>query len=155
MVRDNTSELYSKQQSLLKELRSIVGNKKLEFSNAYIKARKGEYYCLGSGCSDMPYYGVTRQSVMCPCRIIIGHNEDNSEIGAFVRRYSLYKYYEGTNVKKIALEDLFVKDLEKVLNDIKVFLWWESKVHFPQIKKEYEETLALKEKYDKLVEKEK
>jgi len=49
------------------------------------------------------------------------------------------------------LEDLFVKDLEKVLNDIKVFIWWESDVHFPQIKKEYEETLALKEKYEKSV----
>ena len=86
MVRDKQSELYAKQQALLAELRSIVGNKKLEFSNAYMKTRKGEYHCLGSGCSDMHYYGVTRQSVMCPCRIIIGHNEDNSEVGACVKR---------------------------------------------------------------------
>lgn len=153
MVRDNTSELYAKQQSLLAELRSIVGNKKLEFSNAYIEARKGEYHRLGSVGNDMVYYGVTRQSVMCPCRVVYTINEDCTEYGANIRKYSLYKY--GQNVKKIALEDLFVKDLEQVVDDIKFFLFWEANVHFPQIKKEYDECIAFKEKYDKMIEKEK
>ena len=155
MVRDNTSELYAKQQSLLAELRSIVGNKKLEFSNAYIKARKGEYHRLGSVGSDMVYYGVTRQSVMCPCRVVYSNDPLNKEYGAYIKKYSLFKYFDGQNVKKIALEDLFVKDLEQVVNDIKFFLFWETNVHFPQIKKEYDECVALKEKYDKILEKEK
>ena len=155
MVRDNTSELYAKQQSLLAELRRIVGNKKLEFSNAYIKARNGEYHRLGGIGNDMIYYGVTRQSVMCSCRVIYTNNEDCTEYGASIRKYSLYKYFDGQNVKKIALEDLFVADLEKVVNDIKFFLFWEANVHFPQIKKEYDECNALKEKYEKLLKKEK
>ena len=149
MVRDNQSELYAKQQSLLAELRSIVGNKKLEFSNAYIKARKGEYHRLGGVGNDMTYHGVTRQSVMCPCRVVYTNNEDFTEYGANIRRYSLYKYFDGQNVQKIALEDLFVADLEQVVNDIKFFLFWEANVHFPQIKKEYDECVALKEKYSK------
>ena len=149
MVRDKQSELYTKQQNLLAELRSIVGNKKLEFSNAYIKARKGEYHRLGSVGNDMIYYGVTRQSVMCPCRVVYANNEDCTEYGANIRKYSLYKYFDGQNVKKIALEDLFVKDLEQVVNDIKFFLFWEANVHFPQIKKEYDECIAFKEKYSK------
>jgi signal recognition particle subunit SEC65 len=151
MVRDNQSELYAKQQSLLTELRSIVGNKKLEFSDAYIKARKGEYHRLGSG---MVYYGVTRQSVMCPCRVVYSNDPLNKEYGAYIKKYSLYKYFDGQNVKKIALEDLFVKDLEKVVEDIKFFLYWEANVHFPQIKKEYDECIVLKEKYGKILEKE-
>lgn len=150
MVRDNQSELYAKQQSLLAELRSIVGNKKLEFSNAYIKARKGEYHRLGSVGNDMIYYGVTRQSVMCPCRVVYSNDPLNKEYGAYIKKYSLYKYFDGQNVKKIALEDLFVKDLEQVVNDIKFFLYWETNVHFPQIKKEYDECIAFKEKYSKL-----
>jgi hypothetical protein len=149
MVRDNQSELYAKQQSLLAELRSIVGNKKLEFSNAYIKARKGEYHRLGSVGNDMIYYGVTRQSVMCSCRVVYSNDPLNKEYGAYIKKYSLYKYFDGQNVKKIALEDLFVKDLEQVVNDIKFFLFWEANVHFPQIKKEYDECIAFKEKYSK------
>ena len=148
MVRDNQSELYAKQQSLLAELRSIVGNKKLEFSNAYIKARKGEYHTLG-GINERPYYGVTRQSVMCPCRVVYSNDPLNKEYGAYIKKYSLYKYFDGQNVKKIALEDLFVFDLEQVVNDIKFFLYWEANVHFPQIKKEYDECIAFKEKYSK------
>ena len=155
MVRDKQSELHAKQQRLLAELRKIVGNKKLEFSNAYIHARKGEYHRLGSVGNDMVYHGVTRQSVMCPCRVVYSNDPTNQEYGAYIKKYSLYKYFDGQNVKKIALEDLFVKNLEQVVNDIKFFLFWEANVHFPQIKKEYEETLALKEKYDKLIEKEK
>ena len=153
MVRDNQSELYAKQQSLLAELRSIVGNKTLEFSDAYIKARKDVRHTLGG--DSRVYFGVTRQSVMCPCRVVYSNDPLNKEYGAYIKKYSLFKYFDGQNVKKIALEDLFVKDLEQVVNDIKFFLYWEANVHFPQIKKEYEETLALKEKYDKLIEKEK
>jgi hypothetical protein len=151
MVRDENSELHAKQQRLLAELRKIVGNKKLMFSDAYIKARKGTYHTLGSVGCEMAYFGVTRKNVMCPCRVVYTNNEDCTEYGADIRKYSLYRNFNGQIVKQIALEDLFVKDLEKVLNDIKVFIWWESDVHFPQIKKEYEETLALKEKYEKSV----
>lgn len=147
MVRDNASELYAKQQSLLAELRSIVGNKKLEFSNAYIKARKGEYHTLGG--DSRVYFGVTRQSVMCPCRVVYSNDPLNKEYGAYIKKYSLFKYFDGQNVKKIALEDLFVFDLEQVVNDIKFFLYWEANVHFPHVKKEYDECVALKEKYSK------
>lgn len=149
MVRDNTSELYAKQQSLLAELRSIVGNKKLEFSNAYIKARKNQHHTLG-GINERPYYGVTRKSVMCPCRVVYSNDTTNQEYGAYIKKYSLYKYFDGQNVEKIALEDLFVNDLEQVVNDIKFFLFWEANVHFPHVKKEYDECIAFKEKYSKL-----
>lgn len=147
MVRDNTSELYKKQQSLLAELRKIVGNKSLEFSNAYINARKGVYHTIGDSRN---YFGVTRKSVLCPCRVVYSTDPLNKEYGAYIKKYSLYKYFDGQNVKKIALEDLFVKDLEQVVTDIKFFLWWEAQSHFPSVEKLYKETLAYKEKYEKL-----
>ena len=148
MVRDNNSELYKKQQSLLAELREIVGNKTLEFSNAYIKSRKGEYPTIG--VDRRSYFGVTRKSVLCPCRVVYSNDPLNKEYGAYIKKYSLYKYFDGQNVNKIALEDLFVADLEQVVNDIKFFLFWEANVHFPQIEKEYDECIAFKEKYSKL-----
>lgn len=153
MVRDNNSELYKKQQSLLAELRKIIGNKSLEFSNAYINARKGKTYpTLGIAGSEMNYYGVTRHSVMCPCRVVYSNDPLNKEYGAYIKKYSLYKYFDGQNVKKIALEDLFVSDLEQIVTDIKFFLWWEANEHYPRLNKEYNECLALKAKYDKILE---
>lgn len=151
MVRDGNDELKAKQDSLLAELRKIVGNKKLMFSESYIKARCDKYPTLGAVGSEMNYYGVSRKSVFCPCRVLFGANEGNTEIGAYVKKYSLYKYYQGQEVKKIDLEDLFVKDLEQVLADIKFFLWWEAESHFPSVDKLYKETLEYKAKYDKLI----
>lgn len=151
MVRDGNKELETKQERLLAELRKIVGNKKLMFSDSYIKARHDVYPTLGVAGSEMSYYGVSRKSVFCPCRILIGANEDNTEIGAYIKKYSLYKYFDGQNVKKINLEDLFVRDLEKVLDDIKYFLWWEAETNFPRVEALYKETLAYKEKYNKLI----
>jgi hypothetical protein len=152
MVLDNNSELYAKQQSLLAELRKIVGNKKLMFSEAYINARRGEYHRLGSARNDMAYFGVTRKSVLCSCRVVYSNDPFNKEYGAYIKKYSLYRYFDGQNVKKIALEDLFVKDLEQIVNDIKYFLWWEHDVHYPKVKKEFEETFDLKKKFEKLSE---
>ena len=149
MVYDDFQELKNKQTQLLAELRSIVGNKKLEFSKAYIQSRKGEYHRLGNGY-NMPYYGVTRQSVMCPCRAVYKSSDDGKEYGAYIMKYSLYRDFEGQIVKKIPLEDLFVKDLKQIVDEIKFFLWWESEVHFPQIEKEYKETCELVKKYNNL-----
>ena len=151
MVRDGNDELKAKQETLLAELRRIVGNKKLMFSDSYIKARCDKYPTLGAVGSEMNYYGISRKYVFCPCRVLYSANEDNTEIGAYVRKYSLYKYYQGQVVKKIDLEDLFVKDLEQVLADIKFFLWWEAESHFPSVEALYKETLAYKDKYEKLL----
>lgn len=151
MVRNGNKELEAKQERLLAELRKIVGNKKLMFSDSYIKARRDVYPTLGAVGSEMNYFGVSRKYVFCPCRVLFGANEDNTEIGAYIKKYSLYKYFNGQNVKKIDLEDLFVKDLEQVLADIKLFLWWEAKTNFPQVEALYKETLAYKEKYNKLI----
>ena len=150
MVYDDFQELKNKQTQLLAELRSIVGNKKLEFSKAYIQSRKGEYHRLGNGY-NMPYYGITRQSVMCPCRVVYKSSEDGKEYGVYIMKYSLYRDFEGQIVKKIPLEDLFVKDLKQIVDEIKFFLWWEAESHFPSVEALYKETLAYKEKYEKLI----
>lgn len=148
MVLDNNSELYAKQQSLLAELRKIVGNKKLMFSKSYIDSRKGEYDTIGN--EGRHYFGITRKSVLCPCRVVYSNDPFNKEYGAYIKKYSLYRYFDGQNVDKIALEDLFVKDLEKIVKDIKFFLFWEANVHLPTIKLEYDKCLELKSKYDKI-----
>jgi hypothetical protein len=84
--------------------------------------------------------------------VVYSNDPFNKEYGAYIKKYSLYRYFDGQNVKKIALEDLFVKDLEKIVDDIKCFLWWEHNVHYPKVKKEFEEASDLKKKFEKLSE---
>ena len=50
----------------------------------------------------------------------------STEYGAVIRKYPICKVPSYQIVNKIALEDLFVCDLEKIVKDIKFALWWEN-----------------------------
>lgn len=133
-------------EELLAAIRKIVG-RKFQFSEAYAK-KCGGYPTLGA--NERTYSILTRKYVYIPCRVTFGKNAEG-EVGAYFHRYSLYKYFDGVVITKIEYEQLFTKDLQKIYDDLLFFLWWESDVHFPQINEEYEETLALKEKYEKCI----
>ena len=52
--------------------------------------------------------------------------------------------------EKIELEDLFISDLKKILDEIKFYLWWEANVQYPKVKAEYEQLYAMHLKYQKM-----
>ena len=135
MVFDRNIELKEKQQNLLAELRKIVG-RGFECSEAYMKQCKWEANRIGE--QDIRYGKVTKKYVYIGCRAIYTTNEENTEYGAVIREYPICKVPSYQIVNKIALEDLFVKDLEKIVTDIKFALWWENE-RLKKIKTEMEE----------------
>ncbi len=51
---------------------------------------------------------------------------------------------------KVELENMFTKDLQKLYDDIVFYLWWETNVNLPKLKKAYEECLKYKPMFDKI-----
>ena len=146
MVRDKQSELYAKQEKLLSDIRKIVGGKKFTFSDRYLKK-----YRPNIGVGERPINGITKKYVYVPCFLQKGNNEDNTEYGAIIKRFPIcYQRGCGSFVDKVELEDLFISDLEKILDELKFYLWWESEVQLPKVKKEYQELLELEKKYEKM-----
>ena len=121
MVFDRNIELKEKQQKLLAELRKIVG-RGFECSDAYLAQCRWECNRIGKG--ERRFGKITKKYVYVPCRAIYTTNEENTEYGAEILKYSVCT--TSGNTDKIALEDLYVKDLEKILDDIKFALWWET-----------------------------
>lgn len=121
MVFDRYIELKEKQEKLLAQLRKIVG-RGFEFSEAYLN--QCNYECNRIGKGERRYGKITKKYVYVPCRAIYTTNEENTEYGAEILRYSVCTTMGNTD--KIALEDLYVKDLEKIIEDIKFALWWEN-----------------------------
>ena len=117
MVFDRNIELKEKQQNLLAELRKIVG-RGFVFSEAYLK--QCHYDCNRIGEGERQFGKVTKKYVYVPCRAIYTTNNDGTEYGARILKYSVCTTQGNTD--KIALEDLFVCALEKLLDDIKFAL---------------------------------
>ena len=144
MVYERNIELKEKQEKLIAEIRKIIGSKRFTFSSDYFEQCKYNTPCIGEG--ERPYYALTRGYVYCPCRVVFSTNDENTEYGARILRYSL-----GGNlitVNKIHLEDLFVKDLEKIYNDLTFYLWWEKEVRYKILRAKMDEC----EKYVKMFE---
>ena len=146
MVFDRNIELLEKQQRLLTELRKIVG-RGFEFSQAYLK--QCNYKCNLIG--EMHFGKVTKKYVYIGCRAIYSTNDEETEYGAYIRKYSVCTRLGETN--KIALEDLFVKDLEKILDDIKFALFWEKSVRMKKLEAEMAECQKYASLFDKYLKK--
>ena len=146
MVFEENVELKEKQQKLLAELRKIVG-RGFECSEAYLKQCKYEANRIGE--QEIRYGKITRQYVYIGCRAIYTTNDEGTEYGARIRKYSVCTNQGNTN--KIALEDLFVKDLEKIVNDIKFALWWEKVVRLKKLEEEMTECQKYVSLFDKFL----
>jgi len=143
MVFDRNIELKEKQQNLLAELRKIVG-RGFDFSKAYLE--KCDYECNRIGNGKVRYGRITKKYVYVSCSVMYAANDEETEYGAHIGKYTIYRNY---HTDKIALEDLFVCDLEKIVNDIKFALWWEKDVRMKKLAAE----MADCDKYVKLLEK--
>jgi hypothetical protein len=145
MVFDRNIELKEKQQKLLAELRKIVG-RGFECSEAYLKQCNWECNRIGKG--GRLFGKITKKYVYVSCRAIYTTNEENTEYGAEILKYSVCTTQGNTN--KIELEDLFVCDLEKILKDVKFALWWETE-RMKKIEAEKVECQKYVDLYNKFV----
>lgn len=145
MVFDRNIELKEKQQKLLAELRKIVG-RGFECSEAYLKQCNWECNRIGKG--GRRFGKITKKYVYVSCRAIYTTNEENTEYGAEILKYSVCTTQGNTD--KIALEDLFVCDLEKILKDVKFALWWETE-RMKKIEAEKVECQKYVDLYNKFV----
>lgn len=148
MVFDRNIELKEKQQNLLAELRKIVG-RGFVFSEAYLK--QCHYDCNRIGEGERQFGKVTKKYVYVPCRAIYTTNNDGTEYGARILKYSVCTTQGNTD--KIALEDLFVCDLEKLLDDLKFALWWEKDVRMKKLEAEMTECQKYVDLFNKFLKK--
>lgn len=148
MVFDRNIELKEKQEKLLAELRKLVG-RGFVFSEAYLKQCHYNCNCIGEG--ERQFGKVTKKYVYVPCRAIYTTNDDGTEYGARIRKYSVCTTQGNTD--KIALEDLFVCDLEKIVNDIKFALWWEKDVRMKKLEEEMTECQKYVDLFNKFLKK--
>jgi hypothetical protein len=140
------SELIAKQDKLLADIRKIVGGKKFTFSNAYIKKVHPR---IGEGERD--YGTITKKYIYVSCFLQHNNNEDCTEWGAIIKKFPIcYNRASGSFVEKVKLEDLFISDLEKILDEIKFYLWWESCVNLPKVTAEYQRLMECQTKYFKM-----
>jgi len=121
MVLNNNTELEAKRNKLLDSIRKVVG-RGFEYSEAYISQCKTRPMLNDAMC----YGKITRKYVYINCRCIYDLNEDETERGAIIMKYPIYRVPFNQLINKIELEDLFIKDLEKIYDDIKFALWWET-----------------------------
>jgi len=135
---------------ILKKIMSLVGGKTFRFSEAYVKERKG---CPTLG-DFRPYTAVTRKYVYVSAFVKRDvWNEELQEYGTVIKKFPIcYRKSDGAFVDKIALNDLYTSDLEKILEDIYFNLWWEIKVRLPKLKAEMKEIEALEKMWNKLKE---
>ena len=137
-----------KKQELLDNIRRIIGNKKFTFSEAYIK-QCGNAPTIGD--DGRKYYAITKKYLFIDCWGIYRYSEVKKEWGWYFVRFPIcYKVGSGERIKKVELEDMFTKDLQKLYDDIVFYLWWETSVNLPKLKKAYEECLKYKPMFDKI-----
>jgi hypothetical protein len=137
-----------KKQELLDNIRRIIGNKKFTFSEAYIK-QCGSTPTIG--VYERNYNAITKKYLFIDCWGRYDYSVEKSEGGWYFMRYPIcYTVGSGQIIHKVELEDMFTEDLQKLYNDIVFYLWWETNVNLPKLKKAYEECLKYKPMFDKL-----
>lgn len=138
--------LAEKQEKLLSDIRKIVGSKKFTFSDAYLKKRQPTI-----GIGTRPFSTITKKNLYVSCFVQYTNNHDNTEYGAVIKKLPVcYQRGSGTFVERVALEDLFISDLELILRELKFYLWWETCVRMPKVRAEYNEVAELEKRYNKM-----
>jgi hypothetical protein len=136
-------------EELLESIRRIIGNKKFTFSDDYIK-QCGNTPTIGD--DGRRYYAITKKYLfIVDCWGRYDYSAAEKEWGWYFMRYPVcYRVGSGQNINKVELEDMFTKDLQKLYDDIVFYLWWETNVNMPKLKKAYEECLKYKPMFDKI-----
>jgi len=134
-------------EEILKQLQDIIGGKKFTFSEAFIK--EGHILEIGQG---RPYSVVTKKYLYVSCYAVYKWDEEQQEYGTSIQKFPIcYNRMTGNFVDKVALNDMFTKDLQKVLDMVELALWWEKNIRLPEIQKQLDEVSKYVAIYDRKV----
>lgn len=135
-------------EEILKQLHDIIGGKKFTFSEAFIK-KEGHVLKIGQ---DRPYSAVTKKYLYVSCFAVYKWDEEQQEYGTSIQKFPIYyNRLTGNFVDKVALNDMFTKDLQKVLDMVEFALWWERNIRLPEIQKQLDEVSKYAAIYDKKI----
>jgi len=124
-------------EEILKEIRNIVGGKTFTFSEDYLNKAGHACHCVGQ---ERPYSSITKKYLFVSCFAVYKYDEGAEEYGTSIQKFPIvYNRMTGSFVKKVALDDMFTKDLQKVLDDVKYYLWWEAEVRLPKLQIQLDE----------------
>lgn len=138
-------------EEILAKIREIIGNKKFTFSDAYINQCNGTPVI---GDDSRRYNAITRKYLFIECWGVYSFSSEEGNNGWKFKRYPVcYRNDEGKAINKVPLDEVFTSDLKKIYGDILFFLWWESCVNMPKIKKALEDSQKFVNMYEKLKEK--
>jgi hypothetical protein len=133
-------------EEILKQLHDIIGGKKFTFSEAFIK---GHVLEIGQG---RPYSVVTKKYLYVSCFAVYKWDEEQQEYGTSIQKFPIfYNRMTGKYVDKVALNDMFTKDLQEVLDMVELALWWEKNIRLPEIQKQLDEVSKYAAIYDKKI----
>ena len=130
-------------EEILNAIKKIIGDTKFEFSEDYINHIGGLPTIGEEACQ---YNGITKDYLHITCAVTYEENEQG-EKGVCFHKYSI-KQKGWKDVSKVKLDELFTKDLNKLYEDIKYFLWWENN-HFKWLEKKYIEAQKYSNLYQK------
>ena len=129
-------------EQILSAIRKIVGGKTFEFSEAYVK-HNGNTPTIGN--NGIHYGRLTRTYLYAPCWGRFEYDEEEEMYGWYFCKLPIMRYTRGERIKKVQLEEMFTRDLKKILDDLIFYFWWETEVHFKSIEKEYNQCKAIVE----------
>ena len=135
-------------QKIIDEIRQIVGNKKFTFSEAYIK-QCGCWPTIGE--NDREFGSITRKYVTCRCYAIYCYDKERDDYGYKINRFPVCGCHKEYIKDRLELEDLFTADLQKILDEIKYYLWWEANVRLPRISADFNEAMKYAKLYKERV----
>jgi hypothetical protein len=132
-------------EKILNAIRKIVGSKMFEFSDAYVK-QNGNTPTIGN--NGIHYGRLTRTYLYVPCWGRYEYDEEEEMYGWHFCKLPVMRYANGQSIKKVPLEEMFTRDLKKVLDDLTFYYWGEKNVDCQNLNKSITNVrqLLIKEK---------
>ena len=127
-------------EQILNAICKIVGSKMFKFSEAYVK-QNGNTPTIGN--NGIHYGCLTRKYLYVPCWGRFEYDEEEEMYGWYFCKLPIMKYTRGQNIKKVPLDEMFTRDLKKILGDLTFYYWWEKNVRLPKLEHEYNECKTI------------
>lgn len=134
-------------EEMLSIIRKVIGNKRFMFSDDYTK--KAGYPEVGDGSEIC---AITKQNVFFTSKVLIRYyyDEETDSYPAMIEKLPICRRFDGFVRSNLKLEDLSLKDLTSLYNELAYYLWWENDVRMPEVRKQFVECEIKTKMFEKL-----
>ena len=136
-------------EEMLATIRKVIGNKRFEFSEAYIN--KHGFLNIGDGCGVC---AITRKNVFFRYDVLVKYyyDEETDTYPAHIKKAPIFDRIDGFIKGSLKMDDLSTNDLTSLYDGFTFYLWWENNIRMPEVKKHFTECEAKVKMYNKLTE---